>query len=550
MITRRKFFSGSALAAGSVAGFPHLAQPAGVLPSAPGQKPGRIIHLVADGMSLGTLTCADYLSHHLRRRGLAWMELFRKPQARCGLMNMRSLNSMVTDSSAASSSWGSGSRIVNGVLNQLPSGKNLVTLYELFAGLGWKRGLVTTTEITHATPAGFAASVDSRDNGAGIAAQYLQRKVDVLLGGGQKFFDPKRRKDKRDLQSEFAAAGYQVMVSAPELAGAPVDKRWLGLFSDSHLPFTIDQQADGKLQASVPALAVMTRRALEWLGRQDHFILQVEGGRVDHAAHNCDAPAALFDLIAFDEALDAVLEFQQRQPDTLIVVTTDHGNGNLGVNGSGKAYGQSSQMFEKVAGVKASFAEILRQLRQQPPEDAVVEEDQKEDAAPPSNGDAKAAAKAATKEQTEAAEETPAAAAKAKPKDYLPTVKEIQEIVGGATGYKVSERRAEGFQAYLAKKGSCLYELMNSDVAQLGQLLANHIAVGWAGNVHTADYVPVTALGPGAERFEGFIQNVDVFRHYTQLAGIDFKNPEEPMIAAARNPEAADVENLAEYACV
>ena len=105
-------------------------------------------------------------------------------------------------------------------------------------------------------------------------------------------------------------------------------------------------------------------------------------------------------------------------------------------------------------------------------------------------------------------------------------MKEIQEIIGDATGYKVSDRRAGWFQAYLAKKGPCLYELMNSDVAQLGQLLANHIAVGWAGNVHTADYVPVAAVGPGAERFEGFIQNVDVFRHYTQLAGIDFKNPE------------------------
>ncbi len=549
MITRRKFFSRSALAAGSVAGFPNLGQSAAAWPSAPGQKPGRIIHLVADGMSLGTLTCADYLSHHLRRRGLAWMELFRTPQARGGLMNMRSLNSMVTDSSAASSSWGSGSRIVNGVLNQLPSGKNLITLYELFAGLGWKCGLVTTTEITHATPAGFAASLDSRDNGALIGAQYLQRKVDVLLGGGQKFFDPKRRQDKRDLKSEFAEAGYQVMVGAPDLAGAPVDKRWLGIFSDSHLPFTIDQQADARLQASVPTLAVMTRRALEWLGRHDHFILQVEGGRVDHAAHNCDAPAALRDMIAFDEALDVLLEFQQQQPDTLIVVTTDHGNGNLGVNGSGKAYGQSSPMFEKVAGVKASFAEILRQLRQQPPEGAVLEEDQKEDEAPPSNGDTKAEVKAAMPEQAEAAKETPAAAAKTKAKDYVPTVKEIQEIIGGATGYKVSNRRVEWFQAYLAKKGSCLYELMNSDVAQLGQLLANHIAVGWAGNVHTADYVPVTALGPGAERFEGFIQNVDVFRHYTQLAGIDFKNPEEPLIAAS-GPEAADVENLAEYAWV
>jgi alkaline phosphatase len=90
---------------------------------------------------------------------------------------------------------------------------------------------------------------------------------------------------------------------------------------------------------------------------------------------------------------------------------------------------------------------------------------------------------------------------------------------------------------------------MNSDVVQLGQLMGNHTAVGWTGNVHTSDFVPLTAVGPGSERFAGFIQNVDLFRHYTQLAGIDFKNPEEPLIASS-GPEAADVENLAEYALV
>lgn len=551
MITRRKFFTSSALAAGGVVGFPHLAQSADTLIATPGQKPGRIIHLVADGMSLGTLTCADYLSQHVRQRGLTWIDLMQKPHVRRGLMNMRSINSMVTDSSAASSSWGSGSRVKNGVVNQLPSGKKLTTLYELFAQQGWKRGLVTTTEITHATPAGFAACVDSRDTGTMIAVQYLQRQVDVLLGGGQKFFDPKRRKDKRNLKVEYAAADYEVMQTAAELAGAPVDKRWLGIFSTSHLPFTVDQMHDAKLQQNVPTLAAMTRRALEWLGRHEHFILQVEGGRVDHGAHNCDAPAALRDMIAFDEALDEALAFQQQHPDTLVVVTTDHGNGNMGVNGSGTAYGRSSQMFKKVADVKASLAEVMRQLRKKPPEDGAIEEDKKDDEAPPSAADTKAETKA---DSLDAKSTTNAVAgatstAKPKPKDYVPTVKEIQTIVGATTGYKVSDRRAGWLRAYLEKKGTCVYELMNSDVVQLGQLMGNHIAVGWAGNVHTSDYVTLTTVGPGSERFEGFIQNVDVFRHYTELAGIDFRNPEEPLIAAG-GPEAGDVENLAEYAFV
>ena len=237
---------------------------------------------------------------------------------------------MVTDSSAASSSWGSGFASEECVVNLLPSGKKLMTIYELFAQQGWKRGLVTTTEITHATPAGFASCVDSRDTGTLIAQQYLERKVDVLLGGGQKFFDLKRKNEKRDLKTEFADSDYQVMRTAAELADASVDKRWLGVFSNSHLPFTIDQLASEELLVRVPTLAAMTRRALEWLERHEHFILQVEGGRVDHAAHNCDAPAAMREMIAFDEALDVVLAFQKQHPDTLVVVTTDHGNGKHG----------------------------------------------------------------------------------------------------------------------------------------------------------------------------------------------------------------------------
>lgn len=496
--------------------FPHLGAPASAAATARQQRPARIIHLVADGMSLGTLTAADYLSHQLRQRALRWVELCGRPGVQSGFMNMRSLNSMVTDSSAASSSWGSGSRVVNGALNQLPSGKTLTPLYTLFGQQGWKRGLVTTTEITHATPAGFAASIGSRDNATVIAAQYLERKVEVLLGGGDKFFDAKKRSDKHDLKADYTAAGYRVMETADDLATASTAQPWLGVFYESHLPYTLDRMSSSALQAKVPELATMTRRALDWLGRHEHFILQVEGGRVDHGAHNCDAPAALREMLAFDDALAVVLEFQRQQPDTLVVITTDHGNGNLGVNSSGS---QTSKMFKRVAETKASFVEIMRRLRQRPAATAnLIAEDQKPGVP----------------------------AVKPKTKEYVPGVKEIQGIIEDSTGYKVSDRRAGMFQEFLAKDGATIYDLMNSEMVQLGQLLANHFAIGWTGGAHTADYAPVTALGPGAERFAGFLQNTDVFRHYTDLAGIDFRNPEEPLISAV-DREPHHTEYLREY---
>ena len=198
-------------------------------------------------MSVGTLTCADIFSQLTRQRPLAWTQLLRNPIADRA-HEYPLAHSMVTDSSAASSAWGSGSRVVNGAVNVLPDGKLLTPLYALFTDAGWKTGLVTTAEITHATPAGFAVAVRSRGNSDAIATQYLERKIDVLLGGGNPFFDPKRRKDKRDLRADFAKAGYAVVLDKAALAQAPTDTRLLGTFADGHLPYTIDHRADAKLR--------------------------------------------------------------------------------------------------------------------------------------------------------------------------------------------------------------------------------------------------------------------------------------------------------------
>ena len=158
MISRRAFLRTTPIAAAGGVSFPHVAQSAERLRGKTGLRPKHIIHMVADGMSAGTLTCGDLLSRYLRNRGLSWMNMYKDQQVHTGLMNMRSLNSLVTDSSAASSSWGCGTRIINGAVNQMGDGRDLETLYQLFGQAGWKRGLVTTTEITHATPAGFASS--------------------------------------------------------------------------------------------------------------------------------------------------------------------------------------------------------------------------------------------------------------------------------------------------------------------------------------------------------------------------------------------------------
>lgn len=498
MLDRRRFLRASTLATSSAvagcaaAGTRTRQEPvAAAAPPAPARlgegAPRRIIHLVADGMSLGTLSCADQLSLLERKRHLTWVSLWNRPGTRTAFMDMRSLDSLVTDSAAASSSWGSGSRVKNGTLNVSSSGRRLTPLMELFGQAGWKRGLVTTTEITHATPAGFTVSIDSRGEGEKIAEQYLARRVEVMLGGARDHFDPAKRKDKTDLWATFAAAGYHVVKNRAELEAAPADVPLLGNFSGGHLPYSIDQQHSESLRNSVPTLREMAAAALRRLEPSDHFLLQIEAGRVDHACHNNDAAGALRDQLMADETLDLVLEFQQRHPETLVVVTTDHGNANLGLNGMGTSYRDSSKAFKHLSRVRASFPEILKKLKEATSEKAAL------------------------------------------------------DVLADTTGYKPDVKKLVQFLPFLSGKGSALFDQMNSDVAALGQLLANHIGIGFVGTTHTSDYVPLLAIGPGSERFHGLVRNTDVFRHYTDFARIDFRNPEEALLAdLAHTGEAED----------
>jgi alkaline phosphatase len=353
---------------------------------------------------------------------------------------------------------------------------------------------VTTTEITHATPAGFAACVPSREMPQTIASQYLDQRVEVLLGGGRQFFDPALRTNGQDYFQPFTSAGYSLLKSTADLNSASTGKSWLGLFAKSHMPYVIDLKNNSSTAQKTPSLGLMTRRALENLVNANHFILQVEGGRVDHAAHTCDIPTAIRELIAFDEALDVCLEFQKKNPETLIVLTSDHATGNPGLMGQGYEYEDSTKAFGRIAGVRCSFPEIIKAIGKKR------------------------------------------------------TAEEVAKVISEQTGCKVSVDKAALFIPFLDKQGKTVFGDLNGATTQLGQLMANYLGVSWCGSAHVTDYTPVTAVGPGSERFRGFIAHPDIFHNYTTLAGIDFCNP---TWKASIEPLRQSVyEDVAEYALI
>ncbi len=436
--------------------------------TAPKKKVRGVVFMVSDGMSPGVLTLAEDFSKLTRQRGTRWWQLMNERSSTNGLMENASANSMVTDSAAAATAWGSGQRVNNGAINTDPSGKSLTPIGQILKeSVSAKIGLVTTATVTHATPAGFVASVPQRDDEQEIAKQYLNR-ADVILGGGLEFFSPKLRSDGKDLIGNFEKAGYEWVNNREKLLAARGEKL-LGIFTQKHLPFALDHSRDPELAANVPTLEEMTKAALaRFLEGDQPFLLQVEGARIDHAAHLNDIAALLGDQLAFDDAVSAALAMTAGRDDILVVVTSDHGNANPGLNGEGDDYAQSTQSFQRIARITASHERIFTEWK-----------------------------KSVSQGQAE-----------------------------------LSALLTKHFQiTFSANEMAALHDLLNerevvqwshqlrNPVGLLGQIVGNHTGIGWTGTTHTTDPTLVTATGPESNRFTGIFKNSDVFGHLMEILG-------------------------------
>ncbi len=465
-----------AAAAGLTATWAHAAeQPTASAPARDGDGPRSVIFMVADGMSIGIPSLAEPFSQLVRGRGTRWFELLQDPHSVQGLFQTSSLDSMVTDSAAAASAWGSGARVFNGSINALPDGTRLTPLAPLVRDTRRRFGLVSTATITHATPAGFAAVQPEREDQNLIAPQYLDL-VDVALGGGVEFFDPARREDKRDLYADFAAKGYAVWRDREAMLAAGQPEKALGVFSSGHMPFVLDIRQSEELQRTTPTLAEMTRKALDLLDAAPHgFVLQVEGGRVDHCAHNNDAAGILWEQLAFDEAIDVVMGYVAAHRDTLVIITADHGNSNPGLVGMGGAYRDSTRYFERLAGATASMEKMCQRLREMKGTD--------DDA--------------------------------------------VREYLRTAAGITVKPEEAAIVRTAFAEKVPPELNRQHANrVGLLGQILGNHNGIQWNAISHTDDLVIATAYGPGAARFAGLLPHAVVFDRIATLLDIPYRNPQ------------------------
>lgn len=339
--------------------------------------------------------------------------------------------SFITDSAAAATALATGAKTVNGAVSIDPDGNFRPTVHELARQAGKATGLVTTCQVTDATPAAFGAHVAHRSDQSEIARQYLAAsRIDVVLGGGGAWWLPegerspfgdgwaeRNRGRHGNLIADAVRRGYRHVSDGDGLARAiddPNASRLLGLFAAQEM-FVQSAEGEGDLYDPTVSLAEMTAAALSVLSRNpEGFVLMVEESAIDRMAHRNNAPLTIKGVLELDRAVQVALAFAEREPDTLVIVAADHETGGLAVAGSGDT-----------------------------------------------------------------------------PYPYEPGGGLLDTLLAGEDGPFPVADAPYGF------------------------------VVGWATTGHTAAAVPVTAIGPGAERIAGPFENTDLFAAMTFGLGLD-----------------------------
>lgn len=238
-----------------------------------------------------------------------------------GFSQTQSADNYVTDSAAGGTALSTGKRTYNGAIGVDESGQPLTTILEYAERNNKATGLVSTSAITHATPASFIAHQPQRSMYEEIAADFLNTDIDVFIGGGADFFT--KRQDGRNLVLELNKKGYNVGYNVDEVA-AHTEGKLAVLTAVGHNPGYRDR---GDM------LTKATSKAIEVLSNADSkgFFLMVEGSQIDWGGHQNDASYVTGEVLDMDKALAKAIAFAVEDRRTLVIVTADHETGGMSI---------------------------------------------------------------------------------------------------------------------------------------------------------------------------------------------------------------------------
>lgn len=454
------------------------------------KAPKYVFFLIGDGLGSAQREMAElYLKQTSGKKGTS---LVMNTLEEAGINSTYCADTLITDSAAAGTALASGVKTNKGVVGQDENGNNVKTILELAEEKGIATGLVSTTRITHATPAAFASHNESRNNENDIAIDIAAAGVDFIAGGGVRYFIPQnfknevgadgatiksKRKDDRDLIAEMQDDGYMMIAGADAVSefnktDFSKETQVCALLTYSHLPYEVDR---ANLYPDIPTLAEMTQAGIDVLSNdEDGFFMMIEGGRIDHACHANDPAGTLFDTLAFDDAVDVALDFYTEHPEeTLVLVVGDHETGGLGLGFDAGGYFLDMSLIKDA---KVSIADKYAY-------DSSYAYD---------TGDDRATffKKLAT--------------------DF------------GVTDLTLDERALieAGMDKVEAGEGIGYYE-SNAAAMALSQVLSQRMNLNWTTTIHTATLIPFTVQGIGADEFNGYVDNTDISHTLANIMNLE-----------------------------
>ena len=284
-----------------------------VVQPAKGKTPKNIIFMIGDGMGLEQVSTA-----WTANRG----ELNMEQMPYVGLQRTYCLNWLVTDSAAAGTALASGNKTNKGMIATLPDGTELDTMMDFAKRAGKRTGVVVVCRLNDATPATFCCNNIDRDEAEEITADYLNCGVDFIAGGGMDYWRTKRT-DGRDIFAEIGQKGYNTYESVEALMGAeelPV----AAVVAPLELPSALSGERGDMFRQ-------MTAKSLEMLSKDNDegFVLMVEGSCIDDWLHANRVDAAVEEILDFDRVVGDVLQWAEKDGETLVVVTADHATGAM-----------------------------------------------------------------------------------------------------------------------------------------------------------------------------------------------------------------------------
>lgn len=419
--------------------------------------------------------------------------------------------SFAPDSASTATSIATGNKTWSGSINV---SEDFTQTYEtiaekLKAQKDMKIGILSTVNLNHATPAAFYAHQASRSSYYDIGLEMIDSGFDYFAGGG--LLQPTgKEKDKEDLYALAEAAGYKVVQTQAEAEALKAEDGKV-IAIDEHLADSSAMSYELDRAEEEWALADYVEKGIEVLDNDNGFFMMVEGGKIDWACHANDAASTITDTIALDNAVEKAVEFYNEHPEeTLIIVTGDHETGGLTIGFAGTDYDTFLKNFENQ---KISYAKYDSDYVSGYKENKTDFETVMKDVTELFGLQAPAGTDSETTQQKDSADQHPES-----DNDGALVMTEY-EYGQLKTAYETTMSRT-GEEAEFAQDEYIRYGSYEPLTVTITHILNNKSGINFGSYAHTGLPVEVLVQGVGAESFDGYYDNTDIYSKMAALLGV------------------------------